>query len=1405
MEPLPSPRPGLYTRRIAPLCARSRLAAWIMAVILIWLAAPAASAAVLPAPHRVDVGGSVTTDQTWTKTNSPYRVTSTLSVRPGVTLTIEPGVTVIVNPGVVLEFNRATLHAVGTTVEPIVFTGATQSPGSWRGINLIGIESAPAHLIFDHVTVEYGGNSGTDSGNVKVFNGEVNIRNSIFRHSDTRGLTVSLTEPVEIRDTVFANNGGDALHIRHGSEHDAVLAGLTATGNGTNGVVYSSMIQESDFFFEAMGLPYILANSYRVAAGATLTIQPGLTLQMDKALMVDGNLVAAGSAAQPIIFTGRVESKGSWQGMHIADQATALLNHVTLKNGGQGQEATGYNLRVSGSSVVTLTNSLIADSVTQGVILAGAAAGAGPDVSLNQVSFTGNVGRALVCENFCPVSLSGLTGSDNGVNGIVVRGNLGGSNHWLRLDLPYVVEGNVTLNTGDLTIDPGVHVQFRAGANLYVNGFFSAVGTVAQPIRFTGTESTPGFWQQIRFANQAIAELHHCEVAYGGKNQQPMLLLGTGAVSIRACHLHDSDGPAIHTTVPPVALSGNSFERNRFGLRYQGSGLVDARDNWWGDISGPTHTTNPGGAGDPVSDRVLFTPWLTSSNLQTGGPRGLDVGVVGPRIFSPGETVVYRIFYFNGTSQAIANAVLRVSLPDYADYLDHTGNGIHWPARGQVFWRLGTVAPNAQGVFAVRMRYHWGLPEGLRTTTVAQLGGTGVEPAQFDVNEYLTYTPQVETASAPVSQVQVQARRNANSTLDAFYDQAEAAGYFFGSAVERAFSTGESVLQVTFLRRVPLAGGGHELDAFYILHRPAATVGITLDSTGLTVVEPGRALRYSVQTQAWGQTAAGSAFAAQITAGISWSECMKNCIEEKLPGEIAEQAIKAISAGKKTLGCIRALNGDEDGVLECSKILEAIIPGYGVGVELGTCNVDCKACEAAGGDCDDDRCHCCKEDKLRCDADDWLYGFFGLDVIKVRRCNLETGQYYAEEVIKVCAICEKCVEGPSGPYCTTPQADILRTAEVIQPARLEVTSGVVDGSCDECLIARDPNEIVGPTGDLLPGQWVTYTLHYENVGSGTAYDVFVVNPLSEYFDPATLTVQPGNSVETFLSTGTSTLYIRVGQLAPNGQPGSTGSVTYRVRLKPGLPSGTVVSNSAVVHFPSVPEETPTNVFVNTVQPLQALAQQVVAQVGVPLAIRLQGREASDAPLTFALVEGPRYGTLSGTLPNLTYTPAAHAGGRQDRLTFTVSSRGMTSRPADVLITVGPNPNDKQPPTVLWTSPQAGEKAPTTTTILISGTQQVYGPVVQIQFSEVMKTASLVPTHVQVRGPDGTPRGVTLRYDRELDQAVLLFLEPPQANMPYTLVITPGVTDLAGNPLAEFQATFRMEGTSGILYLPSIQR
>ena len=44
------------------------------------------------------------------------------------------------------------------------------------------------------------------------------------------------------------------------------------------------------------------------------------------------------------------------------------------------------------------------------------------------------------------------------------------------------------------------------------------------------------------------------------------------------------------------------------------SNIINVENNWWGAASGPTHSSNPSGTGDPVSDYLDFGPWSSTPN-----------------------------------------------------------------------------------------------------------------------------------------------------------------------------------------------------------------------------------------------------------------------------------------------------------------------------------------------------------------------------------------------------------------------------------------------------------------------------------------------------------------------------------------------------------------------------------------------------------------------------------------------------------------------------------------------------------------------------------------------------------------------------------------------------------------------
>ena len=88
-------------------------------------------------------------------------------------------------------------------------------------------------------------------------------------------------------------------------------------------------------------------------------------------------------------------------------------------------------------------------------------------------------------------------------------------------------------------------------------------------------------------------------------------------------------------------------------------------------------------------------------------------------------------------------------------------------------------------------------------------------------------------------------------------------------------------------------------------------------------------------------------------------------------------------------------------------------------------------------------------------------------------------------------------------------------------------------------------------------------------------------------------------------------------------------------------------------------------------------QAVSTNEDTALPITLTGSDPDQMPVTFMIVGQPQHGTLSGTPPAVTYTPAANYNGA-DSFTFKVNNGAIDSTPATVSITVNPV-ND--PPTI----------------------------------------------------------------------------------------------------------------------------
>ena len=119
------------------------------------------------------------------------------------------------------------------------------------------------------------------------------------------------------------------------------------------------------------------------------------------------------------------------------------------------------------------------------------------------------------------------------------------------------------------------------------------------------------------------------------------LFLVTGTPTISNNDIHDNThgiASAGSNLGPGHAVRFNNIYGNSRGITMDRNGgwphsdgyIMNAQYNWWGDPSGPSHSTNPGGTGDAVSDNIDYDPWLTFIDglsekvLVLGLPKGIE-------------------------------------------------------------------------------------------------------------------------------------------------------------------------------------------------------------------------------------------------------------------------------------------------------------------------------------------------------------------------------------------------------------------------------------------------------------------------------------------------------------------------------------------------------------------------------------------------------------------------------------------------------------------------------------------------------------------------------------------------------------------------------------------------------------
>ena len=730
--------------------------------------------------------------------------------------------------------------------------------------------------------------------------------------------------------------------------------------------------------------------------------------------------------ARPVLTNVEVTDNGQ-TGVHFEARSGAVLSvtwdgGAISRNGWSGMSGYTWNSIIN----PTLRNLVIANNGANGAV-AERRAGIywnqdNVNPALENLTITSNVGTALFWYCNGSITARSLTATGNGQNELVLPGcTVRGGRQWDLGDagIPTRVTGNIEIvANGLLSLQPGTILRFDRRADNWSYGLYVpdqaslyALGTAAKPIRFVGTSAEMDWWNGIEARDRATIVLRHCEIAYGGKNTSNNLLASlvirwglSGAVptaDIQNCEIHHSGRKGVHfdfnafqVTSPPIFRYNSLHDNAEEAVANWNAPPLDARDNYWGDPTGPHHATqNPGGLGDDVGDNILFYPWLAAPG---GGvaPGEMLISTGAPTLVSPGETVDYAIQYLNGMPETVHNGLLVVQLPSAAEYVASNGGGIYWPERDQVFWKLGDLPPGSQGFLTFQLHFAWGLPRTYSDSSITLFTADNYNPGEFDTQPYLTYAPGAVNAVNLLSRSQFDAQLAASPALKTAYDAAIAAGYTYHSAANVTRTEGETVLEAVLVdsqrRSTRILGKEGDQVLAYTLSSGEAIIE---DSTGGMRID----LITGAKTE-WGGWAPGASLAALDLEpdGCTADVCKRNCrwtilgwedIKKKAGRVVAWTALAPFTGGGSVAGAVWEIGSTAK--------------------KLYDCDLDCRANPSE---------YCCTAGQVR-----WSGGglFGGLTNSCYReKCNAAVGLWVPDGYKTCIAFGERCVAGVGGPGCT---------------------------------------------------------------------------------------------------------------------------------------------------------------------------------------------------------------------------------------------------------------------------------------------------------------------------------------------------------------------------------------------------
>jgi len=307
---------------------------------------------------------------------------------------------------------------------------------------------------------------------------------------------------------------------------------------------------------------------------------------------------------------------------------TATVRNNTLSGGGS-TNADGVYIGGSAGSVTATISDNIISGWNYGINLASARV-AGAAITGNNITGTY---LGIRMENATGVQICDNRIIDFVKGGIVTRGAKN-----------ILVEGNIISTTLHDVAPNGIDIGIYTGTNGTVKG--NNISGCSWN-GFTGDYETSWSGSGILVIEsgdslEVIGNIvHDCDIGMD---------IESDLMNMTCNEVYNNIYGFVFWNAKPKVNYNNIYNNIQYGVYRTAmgnlTGVLDARFNWWGDASGPTHPSNLGGTGDKISDNVDYSPWLgfvvgttpmTWHVNPTGAPGAIQEAI---NEASPGDTII---------------------------------------------------------------------------------------------------------------------------------------------------------------------------------------------------------------------------------------------------------------------------------------------------------------------------------------------------------------------------------------------------------------------------------------------------------------------------------------------------------------------------------------------------------------------------------------------------------------------------------------------------------------------------------------------------------------------------------------------------------------------------------------------